>query len=156
GSLENGTASDAVYSFTPRTHHLSLVGRLPAATTHAAAAAIGDVAFVIGGRGASLDTPTTRIVAVDPLKRTVRGAGSLPQPLSDLAAVATPHGILIAGGRGATATVSSLTLLVPSTHAVRRPEAARLVNVYAADRVGDLSPAVRHARPYVYVPNSDS
>jgi DNA-binding beta-propeller fold protein YncE len=29
-------------------------------------------------------------------------------------------------------------------------------NVYAADAAGDLSPAVRNAKPYVYVPNSDS
>jgi YVTN family beta-propeller protein len=155
GSLENGTASDGIYAFTPATHRVTLIGRLPAPTTHAAAAAIGTTAFVIGGRGASLDTPTARIVAVDPLKRTVRAMGSLPQPLSDLAAVRDPRGILLAGGHAATGTVSTLTELVPSTHAARRTQTA-VKNVYAADRIGNFSPAVRNALPYVYVPNSDS
>jgi YVTN family beta-propeller protein len=155
GSLENGTASDAVYAFVPAKRKVVRIGRLPAPTTHAAAAAIGATAFVVGGRGAAVGTPTDRIVAVDPLKRTVQVAGSLAQPLSDLAAVTDPRGILLAGGRDATATVSSLTELIPSAHAVRRIQ--RLVgNVYAADRVGNFSPAVRHALPYVYVPNSDS
>jgi YVTN family beta-propeller protein len=155
GSLENGTASDGIYAFVPATRKVLLIGRLPAPTTHAAAAAIGTTAFVIGGRGASLDTPTSRIVAVDPLKRTVRVAGSLGQPLSDLAAVSDPRGILLAGGHSATGTVSTLTELVPSTHAARRTQTT-VKNVYAADRIGNFSPAVRGALPYVYVPNSDS
>ncbi len=155
GSLENGTASDAVYAFVPATRRVLRIGRLPAATTHAAAATIGGTAFVIGGRSATLNTPTSRIVAVDPTKRTVRAAGSLREPLSDLAAVAESHGILLAGGHGRSGTVSSLTELVPSTHAARRTTAA-VTNVYAADRVGNFSPAVQGARPYVYVPNSDS
>jgi YVTN family beta-propeller protein len=155
GSLENGTASDGVYAFVPATRKVIRIGRLPAPTTHAAAAAIGATAFVVGGRGAAVATPTDKIVAVDPLKRTVRVAGSLGRPLSDLAAVSDPRGILLAGGRDASGTVSSLIELVPSTHAVRRI-ATLVKNVYAADRVGNFSPAVRHALPYVYVPNSDS
>ena len=155
GSLENGTASDAVYAFTPATRAVARIGRLPAPTTHAAAAAIGATAFVIGGRGATLGTPTGRIIAVDPLKRTVHAAGTLPQPLSDLAAVGTTRGILIAGGHGVAGTVSTLTELVPSTQAPKRTQAA-VKNVYAADRVGNFSPAVQGALPYVYVPNSDS
>jgi YVTN family beta-propeller protein len=155
GSLEDGAASDGVYAFVPGTRKVIRIGRLPAPTTHAAAAAIGDSAFVVGGRGAAVGTPTDRIVAVDPLKRTVRVVGSLGRPLSDLAAVGDPRGILLAGGRDASGTVSSLTELVPSTHAVRRLQ-TRVQNVYAADRVGDFSPAVRDALPYVYVPNSDS
>ena len=125
GSLENGTASDAVYAFLPATRKVVRIGRLPAPTTHAAAAAIGATAFVIGGRGASVGTPTDRIVAVDPLKRTVRVAGSLGRPLSDLAAVTDPRGILLAGGRDASGTVSSLTELVPSTHAAPRHAGGR-------------------------------
>jgi YVTN family beta-propeller protein len=156
GSLENGEASDAVYAFLPGTHAVTRVGRLPAPTTHAAAAAIGPTAFVIGGRGASLGTPTDRIVAVDPLHRTVRAVGALGQPLSDLAAVGTARGILLAGGHSVAGTVSTLTELVPSAHPAIRKEAAAVRNVYAADRVGDFSPAVRGALPYVYVPNSDS
>jgi YVTN family beta-propeller protein len=155
GSLENGTAGDRVYAFVPASRKVLLIGRLPTPTTHAAAAAIGTTAFVIGGRGAAVGTPTGRIVAVDPLKRTVRAAGSLGTPLSDLAAVGDARGILLAGGRGASGTVSSLTELVPATHAASRSQAV-VGNVYAADRVGNFSPAVRHALPYVYVPNSDS
>jgi DNA-binding beta-propeller fold protein YncE len=155
GSLENGSASDAVYAFVPATRKVSRIGRLPAPTTHAAAAAIGGTVFVIGGRGAVVGTPTDRIVAVDPLKRNVHLAGSLGQPLSDLAAVAEPRGILLAGGHGSSGTVSSLTELVPSARAARRTQSA-VRNVYAADAAGHFSPAVRHALPYVYVPNSDS
>src|SRR5947199_239054 len=45
GSLEAGSASDAVYAYTPATHRVALVGRLPAPTTHAAAAAFGGFAY---------------------------------------------------------------------------------------------------------------
>jgi YVTN family beta-propeller protein len=110
---------------------------------------VGDVAYVVGGRGAALGTPTRRIVAV--VGNRIRSAGSLPTPLSDLAAVSTGSGLLLAGGR-ATSTVAALTVLRPGPP--RR--LAHVTNVYAADRVGDLSPVVRDARPYVYVPNSDS
>ena len=72
---------------------------LPAATTHAAAAAIGDLVYVIGGRGASLDTPTARIVAIDVRRRTVRAAGALRSPRSDLDRGRDRRaGILVAGG----------------------------------------------------------
>jgi YVTN family beta-propeller protein len=155
GSLENGTASRVVYAYSPSTRRVSRVGLLPAATTHAAAAAIGDTAFVIGGRGAAAGTPTDRIVAIDPVRKTMRLAGTLRTALSDLAAVGTGRSILLAGGRDATGTVSALTLLTPTTHATRTTQSA-VKNVYAADRAGNLSAAVKNARPYVYVPNSDS
>jgi len=133
------------------------VSLLPAATTHAAAAALDGTAFVIGGRGAALGTPTGRIVAVDPVKRAARVVGALGRPLSDLAAVATGSSILVAGGRGSAGTVGALTRLVPaSPAAVRKPQRAASANVYAADRAGNLSAAVRGAKAYVYVPNSDS
>jgi YVTN family beta-propeller protein len=149
GSLESGSASSAVYEYTPGTSRVVLLGHLPAPTTHAAAAAVGDVAYIVGGRGAAVGTPTDRIVAV--VGSRVRRAGSLPIPLSDLAAVSTGTGLMLAGGR-ASSTVSDLTVLRPG--GVRR--IARVTNVYAADRAGNLSRAVRGARPYVYVPNSDS
>jgi YVTN family beta-propeller protein len=152
GSLVSGTASTAIYVFDPRTRRVARIGRLPAPTTHAAAAAIGDTAYVIGGRGAATGTPTDRIVAVDVARRRVRAAGTLATPLSDLAAVPSRNGILLAGGRSATGTVASLTELVPG--APRRT--ALVANVYAADRVGAFSAATRGAKPYVYVPNSDS
>jgi YVTN family beta-propeller protein len=50
--------------------------------------------------------------------------------------------------------VASLTELLPSSRARRKVQA--VTNVYAADSPGNFMPAVRHAKPYVYVPNSDS
>ncbi|MHB8468332.1 MAG: YVTN family beta-propeller repeat protein [Gaiellaceae bacterium] len=166
GSLESGTASDAVYVYVPATGRVTLIGRLPAPTTHAAAAAIGPVVYVIGGRGAIVGTPTARIVAVAPAVRKVVAAGSLRTPLSDLTAVSSGDGILVAGGRSAAGTVASLTELVPrgAVRSTQRASAAPAGvpplldrrDVYAADSVGNLSPAVRGAKQYVYVPNSDS
>ncbi|MDX6489932.1 MAG: hypothetical protein QOD43_177, partial [Gaiellaceae bacterium] len=90
-------------------------------------------------------------------------AGALRQPLSDLMAVGTARGILVAGGKSTAGTVSTIVELQPRgavrTTAAAVPGVPPLVdkqNVYAADRAGNLSPVVRHARPYVYVPNSDS
>jgi DNA-binding beta-propeller fold protein YncE len=150
GSLENGTASTAVYEFVPH-RHVRLLAQLPVPTTHAAAAAIGDTVYVVGGRGASPGTPTSRIVAIDAVTGVVRNGGSLAAPLSDASAVTTPAGILVAGGRDATGTVATLTVLAPGTR-----RTAQVENVYAADRAGNFSAAVRGAKPYVYVPNSDS
>src|SRR5262249_48955182 len=57
-----GPASAAVLDYVPGTHRVAHVGRLPAVTTHAAAAALGDVVYVVGGRGAAIDSPTRRVV----------------------------------------------------------------------------------------------
>jgi YVTN family beta-propeller protein len=162
GSLQSGAASDAVYAYTPAARRVALVGRLSAPTTHAAAAAFAGVAYVIGGRGGAVGTPTPEIAAVDVAQRRVVPAGRLPVPLSDLAAVSGPRGILVAGGRGATGTVRSISELIP--HRVARvlagvagvPPLVDGRNVYAADAVGNLSSVARAAKPYVYVPNSDS
>ena len=163
GSLPSGSATDAVYAFTPATRRVIRIGRLPAPTTHASAATYGSIAYVVGGRSAIVGTPTDRIVAVDPATRRVVAAGTLSQPLSDLMAVGTPRGILVAGGRSTGGTVAAIVELRPRgaarVAAAALPGVPPLVsarNVYAADRVGNLSPAVRNALPYVYVPNSDS
>jgi YVTN family beta-propeller protein len=162
GSLEAGSASDAVYAYTPATHRVALVGRLPVPTTHAAAAAFAGIAYVIGGRGAAVGTPTAEIAAVDVARGRVVPAGRLAEPLSDLAAVAYPRGILVAGGRSASGTVATLSELLPRGKPRRTAAVAGVPplvsrrNVYAADGVGNLSPVVRNAKPYVYVPNSDS
>ena len=98
GSLPSGSATDAVYEYVPAAGRVFRIGRLPAPTTHAAAATFGSIAYVMGGRGAIVGTPTDRIVGIDVAKRKVVVAGALGQPLSDLMAVATPSGILVAGG----------------------------------------------------------
>jgi YVTN family beta-propeller protein len=163
GSLPSGASTDAVYAFTPSSGRVLRIGRLPAPTTHAAAATFGSIAYVVGGRGAIVGTPTDRIVGVDPVRRKIVAAGALSQPLSDLMAIGTPRGILVAGGRSTSGTVAAIVELRPRgaarTAAAALPGVPPLVsarNVYAADRAGNLSPAVRNALPYVYVPNSDS
>ena len=119
GSLENGTASDAVLGYRPGSARVMRIGRLPAPTTHAAAAALGGVAYVIGGRGAAVGTPTARIVGDRPAHEADRAAGALASPRSDLAAVALGDQILLAGGRGDGGTVSRISELRPRAVAAR-------------------------------------
>ena len=165
GSLANGAASDAVFEYTPARNRVARLGRLPAPTTHAAAATLGDVAFVIGGRGPTVGTQTSSIVAIDMRTGRIRLAGRLPQPLSDLAAVAFRSEILVVGGRGQSGTVATLQALRPVRLPPRAPAATPRVavpalldarNVYAADGANMLRGAARFALSRVYVPNSQS
>jgi len=156
GSTPAG-ASRRVLALDPAHGAVRSVGLLPAPTTHAAAATIDGVAYVIGGRGATPGTPTDRIVAVDPGTGRVRAAGSLTSPRSDLAAVSLGGGVLLVGGRGA-ATEATVSRLVPATNvaSTARGRAIEPRNVYRADRAGALSPVVAHDPPRIYVPNSAS
>jgi DNA-binding beta-propeller fold protein YncE len=161
GSLPNGTAGSAVYEYTPGAASVVRIGRLPAPTTHAAAAAIGSIAYVIGGRGALVGTPTDRIVAIDSATHKISTAGLLDRPLSDLAAVADADGIVLYGGHGTSGAIAGITELEPraraaATAAAVVPPLIDKHNVYEAADAGDLSPVVRNAKPYVYVPNSES
>ena len=159
GSLENGTASRAVIEFDPATRRLIRLGNLPAATTHAAAAALGSVAYVIGGRGASVAAPTDAIVSVDTRTRKIAPAGSLATARSDLAAGVVGGRILVAGGYTGAGTVDTLAELVPASKTVTAIPTAHAIdqaNVYAHDLPGDIAPAARSARSLVYVPNSRS
>ncbi|HJZ62086.1 MAG TPA: YncE family protein [Miltoncostaeaceae bacterium] len=156
GSTPAG-ASRRVLALDPAHGAVRGIGLLPAPTTHAAAATLDGVAYVIGGRGATPGTPTDRIVAVDPGTGRVRAAGRLSSPRSDLAAVSLGGGVLLVGGRGA-ATEATVSRLVPTTHvaSAARHRAIEPRNVYRADRAGALSPVVAHDPPRVYVPNSAS
>ncbi|HEU5212877.1 MAG TPA: YncE family protein [Gaiellaceae bacterium] len=154
GSLPNGTASRAVYAFDPRTRRVAVAGRLPRATTHAAAATLGATAYVIGGRGTAADTPTAAIEAVDVLRRRVRPAGTLPTALSDAAAVALGHGVLVVGGRGIGGATDTLLRMRVARGAA--PVRLRKTDVYAADGAGMLDGPAQHALQRVYVPNSRS
>ena len=163
GSLSNGSASDAVLEYLPATRRVVRIGRLPAPTTHAAAAALDDVAYVIGGRGAAIGNATTRVVAVDLRSVRIRRAGRLSAPRSDLAVATVGGSILLAGGRGPSGTESGISELAP--RAKRTAAAARVHarvpvtpvgNVYAYDGANMLAPAARAALPRIYVPNSDS
>ena len=163
GTLADGSASRAVFTYSPPAAHVTRVADLPSPTTHAAAASIGGIAYVIGGRGPALGTPTDRIVAVDASTGRVRAAGRLTSPRSDLAAVPLGGRILLAGGRSADATEAGLSVLAPAT---RRSVAAAAfaafaparsaAGVYAHDGANQLSGAARFAKPLVYVPNSQA
>jgi YVTN family beta-propeller protein len=159
GSTPSGTASRTVLSFDPARRRVRAIGRLPAPTTHAAAATFRGIAYVIGGRGSVVGSATGRISALDPSSGRARGAGMLAAPLSDLAAVSVRGGILLAGGHGPAGTSSAIGELVPAERSHPVAEAPRplsATNVYAADAAGALSPVVRHDRPLIYVPNSQS
>jgi DNA-binding beta-propeller fold protein YncE len=159
GSLPDGTASREILAYRPQSG-VTRIGLLPAPTTHAAAATLAGIAYVEGGRGTNLDTPTSRIVAVDPLRRRVKLAGRLSTPRSDLAAADTGTTILLAGGRATGGTVATLSTLrrVVTTVTVppRHPSTANSANVYAHDGANMLTGAARTARPLIYVPNSQS
>jgi YVTN family beta-propeller protein len=157
GSLPSGGASRAILEYTPGSSRVEQLGLLPFATTHAAAAAVGDVAYVIGGRGAALGSPTPRLVAVEVRTGRVREAGALRAPRSDLAATTVDSSkILLAGGRGPGGTLAALSELVGVT-AVRRTASALVPHdVYAFDGANRLRGAARLAKQLVYVPNSQS
>ena len=159
GSTPSGNATRTVLSFDPAQGRVHAIGRLPAPTTHAAAATFRGIAYVIGGRGSVVGSATARISAIDPSSGRLSRAGALAKPLSDLAAVSARDGILVAGGHGQAGTSTTIGELVPAGRP--RPVAAgpKLLsgkNVYAADAAGALSPVVRRDRPLIYVPNSQS
>jgi DNA-binding beta-propeller fold protein YncE len=163
GSLPSGRASNSVFEYVPGDRRVIRIGRLPAATTHAAAASLGDVAYIIGGRGAATGSATARIVAIDGRSGRIRPAGRLATPRSDLAAVTLGTRILLAGGRGPTGTESRISELVHHARRAAAPARARqrmpvtpARNVYAYDGANMLAPAARAALPRIYVPNSDS
>ena len=155
GSLENGGAGAEVFSYRPGSSRVRRIGNLPAPTTHAAAASLGGVAYVIGGRGPALGSASRRVVAVDPRTRRIRVAGKLDSPRSDLAAATLGRRIVLVGGLGTTGTEARISRLTP--HSVRVVKhAAAPEDVYASDGADHLTGAARSARELVYVPNSDS
>ena len=162
GSLENGTASNAVLEYAPATGRVFRLGTLPAPTTHAAAATLGNVAYLIGGRGATLGTQTARITAIDVRTGRIKSFGSLRTARSDLGAATEGSHILLAGGAGSAGTVATLSELFTATSRVTaaraRAQTHTLVagNVYAHDGAGLLTGAAMRALPRIYVPNSRS
>lgn len=75
GSTPAG-ASDAVLRFDPATGRVSRIGRLPAPTTHAAAATNGGFVYVVGGRGDDVSEQRAAVLSIDPpTGRSGRGAG---------------------------------------------------------------------------------
>jgi Kelch motif len=109
GGTSGVAASRVVYRFDPRRGRVTVFARLPTARTHAAAATLNGTVFVFGGRGANPDSQTSSVLAISP-SGVVSVAGALPEPLSDLSAVALGDHILVAGGRNRSGHVSSALL----------------------------------------------
>jgi hypothetical protein len=114
GSTETGV-SRAILSFDPATGKVTQIGSLPHPLTHASGASLGDAVYVIGGRGAALDSQTAGILAIDPDSGRVQDAGALALPLSDAAVAVVDGRIVLAGGQSATGTQSSIFDLTPET-----------------------------------------
>ena len=164
GSLENGTASDAVLTFDPATQRDPPdrpAARADDARSRGRRSATS--VYVIGGRSATSDTPTARIVAVDLATRTSprgrarcdgRAPTSRPRRLGD-ADPRRGRPCVQRDGRDRQRARAD-----PCRRASRRARAAHRsrepANVYAADGAGMLSRRARQAKPLVYVPNSDS
>jgi YVTN family beta-propeller protein len=151
GGTSGTTPQRAILRFDPATGRTRRIGLLPHALTHAGGAVVGDTFYVLGGRGAGLASQTAAVLAIDVHTGRVRRAGRLPVAVSDVGATSTGGAVLVAGGRDAAGHVhDELWSLRPA-----RASAAS-ANVYAAAGRNDLARAVRHDRPRVYVPNSQS
>ena len=156
GSLPSGRASDALLAFDPSTGSVVALGRLPAPTTHASAAALGDLAYVIGGRGSTVDTPTRRIVAVDVSTGRVRAAGLLAD-----AALRPRRGRRRSGGSSSPAAEGDRHRATRSASSSRDERGRRTAvdrprNVYADDGARDARRRCADGAAAVYVPNSES
>ena len=66
GSTPAGNASDAILRFDPATGRVRKIGRLPHPLTHAGAAVIDGMVFLVGGRGSTLSSQTAAILGVNP------------------------------------------------------------------------------------------
>ncbi len=175
GGSDGTHARSEIVSFDPASGRARTIGALPAPLAHAAGASLGGTFYVLGGRGDGLASQRREIRAIDPVSGRVRRAGHLPVALSDLSAAAFGDRIWVVGGRDAAGTVhdeawafaphattSRTTSTTPVARADVTPPPGRIppllspTNVYAAERPGPLAAAARHARPLVYVPNSES
>ena len=80
GSTPNGTASRVVLAFDPARRTLKAIAELPAPLTHAAAATLNGLAYVIGGRGATTGSAVGRVSAIDPRAGGSAQPGRWPSP----------------------------------------------------------------------------
>jgi len=100
GGTSGVHSSREVYAFEPAAARVHTIALLPHGVTHAAGVALGGVLLVIGGRGEQPGSQRATILAVSPTG-SVGVAGALPRALSDVTAVATPAGAVLAGGADA-------------------------------------------------------
>ena len=141
GSLADGTASRAVLAFTPGHGRVRRIGRLPAPTTHAAAAALGGV--VVRDRRPRRDRRTRRPARSS---RSTRAPASRARPArSRRRAPTSPRSslggrILLAGGRGASGTAGRASLTPHRAVACRSGPARRHERVASRERLRGRRP----------------
>lgn len=129
-----GASTGGVFSLRPATGKLTPLGTVPQVFHDAAGAVIGNGLFVFGG-GAAQATPTVQ--RFDLGSNTGRVVGSLPRPLSDIAAASTPRGVYLVGGYDAHVPRAEIYRTTDGTHftlAARLPVGLRYPAVAA---VGD-------------------
>jgi N-acetylneuraminic acid mutarotase len=112
GTNQAGTATRDVLSFDPTTGHAVRIGSLRRGLTHAAAAVLGGMVYVLGGRGTGTSSQHRSILTIDPRSGTSGAAGVLPRSLSDSGAVGLSDRILLIGGRDSSGTVRAEVLSV--------------------------------------------
>lgn len=108
GETTDGSPTSDVWSFDPASGRVSRLPALPQPGDHAAGAVLHGTFYVISGliRGAL----TSRILALLPGGGWL-AAGHLPQALNNPTAAPLAGGLAVFGGRGASGTTSSITLL---------------------------------------------
>jgi serine/threonine-protein kinase PknK len=111
GETSAGTPTTTASVFDPATGRVTGLPALPVPTDHAAGAVLGGRFYLIGGLREGVFTDA--ILSWAPGDSRWRLAGHLPAALADLAAVPFDGGIAVLGGRGASGTVASGTLLKP-------------------------------------------
>lgn len=111
GETTSGAPTRQAWSFDPATGGLVRLPDLPAATDHAAAAALGARVYVLGGlrHGAFTDA----ILSWSPGERRWRASGRLPSAIADLGAVSFDGGIATIGGRDSSGKLAAVRLLRP-------------------------------------------
>ncbi len=111
GETSAGTPTSIASIFDPTTHRVTRLPDLPVPTDHAAGAVLNGRFYLVGGLRDGVFTDA--ILSWAPGESRWRAAGHLPAGLADLAAVPLDGGIAVLGGRGASGTVATGTLLKP-------------------------------------------
>jgi Kelch motif len=157
GGESAGASTDEILAGTPA--HLRAIGRLPAPTHDAAAAAVGGSVLLFGG-GRAVSTNTVVRVAAS---GAARSAGALGEPLSDLGAAVVGGRAYLVGGYTGSVYASAVLRWDGggrTTTVARLPAGIRYAGVAALDGrivvAGGLTPAGTSSAVYEVDPRSGS
>ena len=132
GGYAGGRSVDTILVGPP--NRLRVVGHLPQPTHDAAAAVVGDSAYLFGG-GVSVSMPS--VVRINPHSGVATEAPALDEPLSDLGAVAIGGRAYLVGGYTGTQFASAVLLYLGkggTTTVARLPQGTRYAGVAAIGR----------------------